>query len=274
VKQKNHVKVSSRKEQFTDKVATRIWYEEASADNPYLEEKSYCHGYDLLELTRHCSYVDVFYLLFRGELPTEQERRVLEALMVAYINPGPRHPASRAAMTAGVGKTDPAHILPISQIVLGGAFAGAGEVEVAMRFLQKKCRKDPVELSGELLQQEIKSNEEGDIHIAPGFGSHYGGIDSLARQRAEYLLSLVESSHVLRWGHSFALALEPHGMGWLNIGVVAAVLAELGFTPRAGAGLYQIISAPGLLAHGIELANKPITAMPFVDDQHYVIEKN
>jgi len=271
---KAHAKVTSRKEQFTDKVATRIWYEEASAINPYLEEKSYCHGYDLLELTQQCSYVEVLYLLFRGELPTEQDRRLLDALMVAYINPGPRHPATRAAMTAGVGKTDPAHILPISQIVLGGAFAGAGEVEAAMRFLQKQRRKDPAALIEELMQQTDDSNEEGDRHIAPGFGSRFGGIDPLATQRAEYLLSLINSSQIMQWGNHFSQGLAPYEMGWLNAGVVAAVLAELGFAPRAGAGLYQIISAPGLLAHGVELANKPITAMPFVDDEHYVIEKN
>ena len=33
----------------------------------------------------------------------------------------------------------------------------------------------------------------------------------------------------------------------------------------------QIAGAPGLLAHAVELANQPTTAMPFVDDEHYVI---
>lgn len=62
-------------------------------------------------------------------------------------------------------------------------------------------------------------------------------------------------------------------MGWLTTGVVAAVLAELGFQPRAAAGLYQYLCAPGLLAHGIEMSNKPVTSMPFISDKNYVIEK-
>jgi citrate synthase len=33
-----------------------------------------------------------------------------------------------------------------------------------------------------------------------------------------------------------------------------------------------LLSAPGLVAHGLEMANKPITAMPFVKDENYVIE--
>jgi citrate synthase len=67
--------------------------------------------------------------------------------------------------------------------------------------------------------------------------------------------------------------LAARSLGWLNTGVVAAVLVDLGFHPRDGAGVFQLLGAPGLLAHGMELANKPVTAMPYVDDEHYVIEK-
>jgi citrate synthase len=63
-------------------------------------------------------------------------------------------------------------------------------------------------------------------------------------------------------------------MGWLSTGVAAAAFCDLGFHPRVGAGLYQLLCAPGLLAHGFELANKPITAMPFLDEEHYVIDQN
>ena len=55
-------------------------------------------------------------------------------------------------------------------------------------------------------------------------------------------------------------------------GIAAAVFTDLGFSPRAGAGLFQLLGAPGLLAHGAELANKPVTAMPFVKDENYAIK--
>jgi citrate synthase len=32
-----------------------------------------------------------------------------------------------------------------------------------------------------------------------------------------------------------------------------------------------LLCAPGILAHGLELANKPITAMPFLQEEQYVI---
>jgi len=47
---------------------------------------------------------------------------------------------------------------------------------------------------------------------------------------------------------------------------------RLGFSHHAGAGLFQLLGAPGLWAHGVELANKPATAMPFVKDENYVIK--
>lgn len=58
-------------------------------------------------------------------------------------------------------------------------------------------------------------------------------------------------------------------MGWLARGVAAATMCDLGFHPRVRAGIFQLISAPGLLAHGLELTNKPITAMPFLHEHHY-----
>lgn len=96
-----------------------------SPDNPYIAEHCRCRGYDLFELVQKRSFVDIIYLLLRGELPTKDQAQLFETLLVALINPGPRHPATRAAMNAGVGKTNTAHILPIALPVLGGDHLGA-----------------------------------------------------------------------------------------------------------------------------------------------------
>lgn len=255
---------------FAEKTITRIWQEEAAPGNPYLTTGCRCHGYDLMALMRKRSFVDVLFLLFSGELPSLEQAHLLESLMIAFINPGPRHPATRAAMNAGVGGTFPQHILPIALSVMGGCFLGAAEVEQAMRFLRKNLQVDPGQLAAQLLQAE-KRPAEGDWHVAPGFGSRYGSIDPMPREIAKECARLPASGEALAWGEALAVALGPEGMGWVAAGVAAAVLCDLGFHPRTGAGLFQIICAPGLLAHGLELANKPITAMPFLDEEHYVI---
>lgn len=261
--------VRKRDMSFANRTMTKIWQEIPSEQNPYLAEACRCHGYDILELAQKRSFSEVLFLLFQGELPTPEQARMLEFLFVSMINPGPRHPATRAAMNAGVGKTTPAHILPIGLNALGSEYLGGQEVEAAIRFFRKNLRDSPNALVAECLKGERP--HKGDWHIVPGFGSRFGEIDPMPLKIIA-LLRTKGSGQAISWGCSFAEALKPYGMGWLSTGVVAAVLSDLGFLPQTGAGLFQLICAPGVLAHGLELTNKPISAMPFLDEEHYVIE--
>lgn len=266
-----HGKVRRRDEEFTQRAVTKIWRESPSPENPYLTESCRCHGYDLLELMDKRGFVETLLLLFRGDLPSRDETRLFEQLMIALINPGPRHPATRAAMCAGVGKTDTTQILPVALTVLSGEFLGAGEIEEGMRFLRKESKNDPREVADNLLAQAARP-EVGDWHIAPGFGCRFGGIDRLAMQQARLLTGAPAAGKCLAWGSAFSDALAEEGLGWLATGLAAAVFADLGIQPRLGPGLFQLLNAPGMLAHGVELANKPLTTLPFVKDEDYIIE--
>jgi citrate synthase len=263
-------KTSKRRDKFTDKPSTRICKEIPSQENPYVAQQVLCYGYDLLELAQKRSYTDTVYMLLRGELPNKAQSELMETLFVALTTPGPRHPATRAAMNAGVGKTYPEHILPIGLSVLGGSYLGAIEVADSMNFLKKNQKYDPSEVAVNLLSTcEIQNT--GDCHIAPGFGSRFNSIDIMPTKLANTLLQL-DSGDYLNWGSSFSNSIAKSNMGWLMTGVSAAVFLDLGFHPRAGLGLFQLACAPGLLAQGLELVNKPSTAMPFIDDEHYSIE--
>ena len=264
MQEKNANQVRSRNEIFAERTSTKIYLEQASDDNPYIASAAFCHGYDVNELMAKKSFADVFYLLFRGELPTPDEVQILQQLMIALINPGPRHPATRAAMNAGIGKTDPAHILPIGAALLGGEHQGGGVVDEAMRFLRKQQTTDAATCAAVHLESSTP---------IPGFGAYYGGIDLLANKHAAQLAQLPGAGKALQWGMQLSRALEVQGVGWLMPGVAAAVLSDLGFQPRAGVCLYQLMGAPGVVAHGLEVANKPITAMPFVADEQYFIER-
>lgn len=263
-------RVRKRAADFSARTVTRIWQEQPSAENPYLARSCRCQGYDLLELAGKRSFPDVLFLLFCGELPEPEQAKLLEALMILLINPGPRHPATRAAMNAGVSRANPAHILPVSLAVLGGDYLGGGEVTAAMRFFCKHQGIQPGQMAEKLLKQSTPP-AQGDWHLAPGFGSRFNGIDPMPRDMVAMLLELPGAGAALRWGQGLVEALLSHGIGWLHTGAAAAVFCDLGLPPRAGAGLFQFLSAPGLLAHGLEMADKPITAMPFLDEEHYVV---
>lgn len=255
---------------FASRISTNIWHEKPSQTNPYISEISRLHGYEFSELVNKKSFIEVLYLLFKGELPTTREKVMLEHLMVGLINPGPRHPAVRASMTAGVSKTRTSNILPIGLTLLGGKYLGTEEVENAVRFFQDNCHKNPKLLAEELLQDI--SLEEGDVHIIPGIGSRFGGLDPISNMLAKKMMEL-EPGKVLQWGFDFVSVTSEQNIGWLNTGIAAAVLADLDVGPREAAGLFQLFCAPGILAHGLEQTHKPVTAMPFIGDENYVIEQ-
>ncbi|SHI48169.1 citrate synthase [Malonomonas rubra DSM 5091] len=264
-------KTESRNENFSSRQSSKIWFEQPDSANPYIAVDHFCHGYNLIELMEKRSFVDVFFLLFNGKLPSSAQSELLQQLMIALINPGPRHPATRAGLNAAVGKTDSVHILPISLAVIGGAHLGAAEVEASMRFIKKNLRKPTAELAATLVSQD----HSGDVdhHPAPGFGSRFSAIDIFQNKIAKHFVQLDAAGKHLQWGNSLADALAKKDMGWLSTGLAAATLLDLGFNAKQGAGIYQLLSAPGLLAHGQEYCSKPITAMPFVKDEDYFIER-
>lgn len=267
---KASVNVESRNEPFAEKATTAIWQEIPLENNPYIAERTLCHGYDINDLVGKRSFIDVLYLLFKAELPIKPHHGLLEKLMIGLCHPGLRHNATRAAMNAGVGKTEAVHILPIALTVMGGKYLGAGEVQAAMRFLKQSRDQDPeVVLAAQ--PENGTDLQKGDARIAPGFGSYYGGIDVLANRLASSL-SNHSVTRTLDWGIEFSRLLEDRNMGLLMPGVAAAAFLDLGFDSRAGACLFQLLSAPGLLAQGLEMSLKPITAMPFITQEHYLID--
>lgn len=264
-------KVKKREAEYKKKLSTKIWEEIPSTENPYHATGARCHGYDIFELAENVRFTDTVFLLLQGELPDAGKSCLFEAALICLINPGPRHPATRAAINAGVGKTREEHILPIALSVAGGKHLGGAEVEGAIRFLRSNLDEDPALLAEKLCGAK-DSSIPGDKFVAPGFGSHFGTPDPFALAAAEFLSGFKASGKCLEWGRKFASALNAGSAGWLMTGVAGAVLADLGFAPRAASGLFQIASAPGLFAHGIEYANKPITDVPFPDGEDYVIE--
>ncbi|MBF0097742.1 MAG: citrate synthase [Magnetococcales bacterium] len=266
-----------RDDAFAERIANAICEEVAVEGNPYLAQASYCHGYDVLSLMDKLSFEEMVLLLLQGELPTPARRELLRQLMIVLATPGPRHPATRAAMSAGAGKSDPRHILPIALTIMGGDHLGAGEVANSMVFLRYHLGKDPRESLREQMRLQPKPQEGSDWVVAPGFGSCFAGVDPMAQQCAERLLVLPGAGKALRWGALFAQALAEQGLGWRMPGVAAACFLDLnisGMTPWVGGCLFQLLSAPGLLAHGLAYRLKPLNAYPFIRDDQYIIESD
>lgn len=243
---------------YQGQMSTRITREEPLPDNPYVAGARFTFGYANTDLVRHCRYPEVIFLLLRGELPAAAECRLLEALLVGLCNPGPNHPAVRAAMTAGLSKSNPEHLLPLGLMV-------AGEVRTlgaAWDFLWRWRMSPAQDCAGSL-------PTPGEWEpVAPGFGHSFGAPDPLLAQLAASLLATGDWPHLI-WACRFVECVAPMAQGWRISGLVAAVALDLGLDARQAVALYQIALGPAVLAHGLEQTHHPITAGPLLDDRDY-----
>ena len=148
---------------------------------------------------------------------------------------------------------------------------GGGRIESTMRFFRKHQKTSPQDLV--VAMTKVESGVQAWEERFPGFGQEHGDVNCMAVKIAELLLACDGAGKGLLWGEALAKLLRAHRIDWTLSGVAAAVFSDLGFHPRSGVCLFQLMSAPGAIAHGLELANKPITAMPYVSDDDYVIER-
>jgi len=266
---KKHLKVEKRADEFAAKFTTKILKEEPTDSNPFIAKNQYCHGYEIFELMDKKDGVDMMFLMFSGELPDETQKKLFNYLLVSCMNPGLRNPGAKAAICAGVGKTDPLHILPIGLSAYSSENQGAGSTSSIMQSVRKLSRQSPEQV--EYILEDSFQDKSAEFHVIPGFGSFFGSIDELSVSIGNKILEELPDLKFLTWSMALSDRLASHNLGILRAGLVSSILLDLGFNHKYGSVLHQLISAPGILAHGMEYSSKPLSAMPFVPDSNYEI---
>ena len=253
--------IRKRKTPFNQVLETQITEEVPCQDNPYLYQEMHICGYDHLQLIAKVSFTDMLFLMLKQQLPTPQQSRLLQALSVAFCNPGLRHEASQAAITSAAGRTEPLHILPIAMGMYSGQFNAAGEItEIHQHFAQ--LRNVPAE-------EWLNAVKQGQI---PGFGTLYGSKDPYALKLLEALAGISETDSMVYQLAQLEPQLNDTAVGILKTGVATAALTDLSFDARQSSVVFQWMAAPGLLAHGLEYCDKPMSAMRFESDEQYQME--
>jgi citrate synthase len=206
---------------------------------------------DLLQedLIGNISFSEMVHLLIKGELPSEKNKKMFEAVLVSFCDHGVTPPSTQAArLMASAGS-------PVNTCLAGGILAfgenHAGAIENAMKNLQEGVKvSEAYDRSiSETALFIIEEHKKIGKKIA-GFGHRYHTEDPRARK----LLKLSEkygcnSKH-------FSLAVEMQkilsnekGIKMNIDGANAAILSDLGFNWRFGCGMFIIGRIPGLLAH-------------------------
>lgn len=248
-----------------DAIHTRIWNEVPEPDNPFAARIAYCRGYDVYgELLGRARWVDMLYLLFRGEAPTPAQAGLLEALAVALANPGPRDASVHAAMSGGVGGSTSASCLMAALAVGAGQLAGAREVLLAMQAWatcgtglaawRQYLAKAPVVNAGSAWPTPDH---------APGFDPHGLRTATPVRQTLACCARL-SPGPCLPWLAEQLPALEAAAGSPLALsGVVAAAFADLELTPEQGEMLHLLLRLPGAAAHALEQRQLGYKQFPF-----------
>lgn len=251
-------------ESVEQRIHTRIWREEPEADNPFATKAAYCHGYDVFgEMLGRARWVDMLYLLLRGEAPTRAQGDVLEALAVALANPGPRDQSVHAAMCGGVAGSSAAASLMAALAVGAGRYCGAREVFDAMAIW--------IAEGTDLTRWAARAADQtpSDIDVwpqaehPPGFDPHGVSTATTVRQLLEQL-SAIGQGHHLGWLAAHRQELEELlGVPLAISGVAAAAFMDLGFSAKQGEMLFLLLRLPGAAAHALEQEQYGFKQFPF-----------
>ena len=254
-----------------ESIRSRIWEEEAEPDNAFAALSCHCHGYDVYgDLLVHASWIEYLFLLFRGEAPSPQQAKLLEGLAIALLNPGPRDAAVHAAMCGGVGGSTSASCLMAALAVGAGASGGAREVRLAMEAWNERG----TDLASWRTALAIKPiANPADVWPAPG---HPVGFDPYGvrcttpvMQTLAYLVGVECGASLgcvtsLAWLQTNRPALESAaGLPLAMLGVAAAALHDLGFSPAQGEMLHLLLRLPGAAAHALEQKDYGHKNFPF-----------
>jgi citrate synthase len=211
-------------------------------------------GYPIQSLIGERSFVEVIWLLVRGDLPTPGQARLLEAALVASADHGPQAPSiavARMTATCGVGLNS---AMASAVNTLGDVHGGAGQEFVAVLRDMRSRGGDPPEVARDVVAEYAARGA-----YVPGFGHRFHTKDP----RRDPLLALLDEAvatgciegEYLRCTRALESVLNEGRSRLIPInvdGATATVYAELGVEPELARGLFVLSRSVGILAHAWE----------------------
>ena len=212
-------------------------------------------GYPLDEIMGRLTFGEAIYLLLVGEVPSPGIGRLMEAVLVSFIDHGATPPSTLAARNTAT--TGAALRACVAAGVLGFGKYHGGDIESCMQFLDlglEMVRKGSTyrEAADRIVQQCLDAGE-----TPPGFGHRFHTRDPRAARLFQMALELeLEAEHIQMIRAVEIVLHEPVGGGKplpVNIdGAIAAVCGDLGIPPAIANALFIISRVPGIAAHADE----------------------
>lgn len=231
------------------KTGPAFWNTAVSAIRP---DEVVLRGYPMIALVGRLPFSAISYLLIRGELPTPGAARMMDVLFSSILDYGLQKSGTLAAravvsvnpqMTAGLG----------AAMLAAGSFAVSPED--AGRFIADGIAKWRASgLSMEAHAESLVTDLRAAKQRVPGFGHQvFRGIDP----RAARLKEIAQREGV--WGEAndwyeavhaaFCRATGKPDLVVNDVGMLAAIMVQMGFTPSEMCGIALVSTMPGLIAH-------------------------
>lgn len=211
-------------------------------------------GYRQEDLIGNIPFPHVVYLLLKGELPSKEHGKMMDAILTACIDHGVTPPSSMASRVVASGGVPLPTAVAAGVLSIGDAHGGA--IEKGAKFLQegisrmKKEGKNPEEMAKIL----VKESREKHKRIL-GFGHRVHTSDP----RTKRLFSLAEElniagDHILL-SKAIEKELEVQTGRKLPInvdGAIAAISSDMSFDWRLGKAFFLLGRVAGLTAQVYE----------------------
>jgi citrate synthase len=218
------------------------------------EKNIYIRGYDVASLMTQASFTDTIYLLHQGHLPTREERRLLDAILIGVSDHGPAAPSAAAARIVVSGNRQSSEAAIAAGVLAMGDAHGGAAYECMQMIGEgiKRARRDFISIQD--AARSVAAGAKSERKRLPGMGHRVHTEDP----RTGVLFSMARESNLAGDGIAFMEALEEAARELIrplpvNIdGALSAVLYDLGFLPSVAKLIFIIGRVAGLTAQVME----------------------
>ena len=212
-------------------------------------------GYRVQDLMKHCTFGDIIYLTFRGELPAGNEGRMIEMIAVSSTDHSFLAPSIDATRFVASGGVPLQAAVAAGVISLGDHHGGA--IEQCAKLLQESvpAGRTAVEIARDFRERKQR---------VPGFGHPW-------HDRDPRTLTLVEKAREWNLAGAHLELVQSIGVEIkfpMNIdGVIAGLISDMEIPWQYGRAFFIIPRIVGLSAHAVEetTRERPFRAIDIKD---------